>query len=269
MKKTKKIYLISDYTGELADRFTNALLRQFPDDRITVKRFNFVADTQAAHDIISALSPKDSVLFHTVLAKELKKAIASRSKEKGIPAFDLTGPPTDFMRRHLKTTPSWDAATIYRVNRDYDQRIGAIEFTMGHDDGTGGFNFNQADVILVGPSRSSKTPTSVYLATKGCRVANVPLIPEIGVSEALAKLKGDRRVIGFVISPKKLYEIRLNRMAELGTKGGHYTDLEAIRKETKWVAALYHKYRWKTIDVTERAIEETAALILKQISKRA
>jgi regulator of PEP synthase PpsR (kinase-PPPase family) len=261
----KKIYLISDSTGELGERFTNAILSQFPNDDIVLEKFSFVSGI----DEVKAIFPrtlKNSVLFHTVLSGELKRAIRKMAGERGVPAFDLTGPPADFVVRHLKATPVWDAHAIHRLDADYNKRINAIEFAIAHDDGAGEATFGKADVILVGPSRSSKTPVSMYLAVKGVRVANIPLIPEIGIPARLAQLKDGGRVFCFLIRPDKLFEIRRKRVPDLGTDAGAYSTLSGIRKELRWVESACRTHRWRTIDVTDRAIEETAVLILKQLS---
>ncbi|MBI2094717.1 MAG: kinase/pyrophosphorylase [Candidatus Omnitrophica bacterium] len=264
----KRIYLISDSTGELGARFTNALASQFPKARIAIERFNFVDSTKKISKIISGLSPQDSILFHTVLSKRLKQAIGAISRARGIHAFDLTGPPTDFMVKHLRSRPVWDVTAVHRINQDYHQRIDAIEFTMAHDDGMGPAGLDRAEIILVGPSRCSKTPTSVYLAIKGWRVANVPLIRGLGISQPLAALRKDPRVVGFIIRPEKLREVREKRAAELGTQPAGYTDLEEIYKEIKWAGEIYRRYEWRRIDITDRAIEETAAQILRVLPER-
>lgn len=261
----KKIYLISDSTGELGDRFTNALLTQFPKDKIQFKKFNFVTDAEDARKCLAKITIGESVLFHTVIDRKLKRSIEALGKKRGVPTFDLTGPPTDFLITNLKARPVWNVSVVHQMDEKYNRRVEAIEYAIEHDDGAGNEHFKGADAVLVGPSRSSKTPTSMYLATKGYNIANIPLIRELGEPAALASLSGDKRVIGFVITPEKLCQMRIKRTHELGTVPKAYTDLPEIRKELIWVRRLYEKYRWKTIDVTDRAIEETAALIMKHI----
>jgi len=268
MPAPKQIYLISDSTGELGARFVNALISQFPNDAIQIKRFNFITDEAEAKKAFTRITPTRSVLFHTVLSRDLKRTLSELSHQKKIAAFDLTGPATDFLIRHLKGRPVWNVSAIHPINEEYQRRINAIEFTIGHDDGAGSYSLRNADVILVGPSRSSKTPTSMYLAIKGYRVANVPLVQELDLTERLETLRGDGRVIAFVISPEKLHEVRLKRATELGASPSSYTDLAAIAKELRWCRQLYQRYDWKTIDVTDRAIEETAALVMRQIRPR-
>lgn len=268
MRTAKKIYLISDSTGELGDRFTNALLTQFPNDKIPFRKFNFVTDSKAAKKAFAKISPGGSVLFHTVIDKKLKKTIQLLGKSRGVPTFDLTGPPTEFLVKHLHARPVWDVSVIHRIDEQYDRRIEAIEFAIGHDDGAGTQDLKNADAILIGPSRSSKTPTSMYLATKGYRIANIPLVREIDQHEKLEPLKRDPRVTALLITPQKLCEVRLKRAAELGLVPKLYTDLQEIQREIIWIKRLYEKYQWKTLDVTDRAIEETAALIIKGIQER-
>ena len=266
-ENSNKIYLISDSTGELGNRFTNALMTQFPRDRIQFRKFNFVMDASDARKIFEKITPKRSVLFHTLIDRKLKKMIQDLSRKKGIEAFDLTGPPTDFLIKNLKVKPEWNVTAIHSINEEYHQRIEAIEYAIEHDDGAGNRDLKKADAILVGPSRSSKTPTSMYLATKGLKVANIPLIKELGEPEKLAFLEGDGRVFAFVLSADKLCEVRLKRARELGADPPGYTDLGEIRKELIWARRLYGKYGWQTIDVTDRAIEETAALIMRRLRR--
>src|SRR3989338_6271651 len=212
--KTKTIYLISDSTGELGERFTNALATQFPGDKIVLKKFNFVEDEAELEKVFSKISDHGSILFHTVLSRKLKKKIKTFGEGVNVPTFDLTGPPTDFMVKYLKVKPVWDIHSIHRVDDAYNMRIDAIEITINHDDGVGGLTLKRADAILVGPSRTSKTPTSIYLAIKGYRVANVPIVQSVDIFDNLTKLKNDPRVIGFVISPEKLQEVRFKRSEE-------------------------------------------------------
>ncbi|OIO38886.1 MAG: hypothetical protein AUJ72_01805 [Candidatus Omnitrophica bacterium CG1_02_46_14] len=265
--KKKYIYLISDSTGELGERFTNALITQFPNDEIVLEKFNFIDDETELQSAFSKITDKGSILFHTVVSKKLKKKIEVFGKEKKVPSFDLTGPPTDFMTKFLNVKPVWDIQSIHRIDAAYNKRIDAIEFTINHDDGVGGITLKHADAVLVGPSRTSKTPTSIYLATKGFSVANVPIVPVVGIPRDLALLKGDPKVIGFSITPSKLQEMRIKRAAGLGSNPKGYTDLDEIKKEIHWARQMYEAYGWETIDITGRAIEETAALIMKKIRK--
>lgn len=260
----KQIILISDSTGELGDRFTNALMTQFPKDRIAFKKFNFVTSEADLRRIFTLIKPAGSVLFHTLIDRGMKKKTEAAARRKRIPAFDLTGPPTEFLIKHLSVKPEWNVSVIHPTNKDYFRRVEAIEFTIEHDDGAGERELAKADIILVGPSRSSKTPTSMYLATKGFKVANIPLVQEIDQTAKFELLRGDKRVFGFVISPEKLCEIRLKRAAELGSSSGRYTEPAAIRKEVAWASGIYRRYGWRTVDVTERAIEETAAILMRQ-----
>lgn len=265
--KPKNIYLISDSTGELGERFTNALITQFPNDSISLTKFNFVEDEAGIAKALGEMHNHNSVLFHTVVSVELKNSIEEKAKKKKLPVFDLTGPPTDFLIRHLKTKPDWNAKAIHPIDDEYLRRVAAIEFTNNHDDGAGFSNLDQADIILIGPSRTSKTPTSIYLATKGFKVANIPITPQVNMMDDFEKIKGDRRVIGFSIMPEKLVEVRLKRKREWGEVPGGYVDLETIHQEIKWAKGIYRKFEWRVIDITDRAIEETAALILKKLKE--
>lgn len=265
----KKVYLISDSTGELGERFVNALATQFPEDRLVLEKYNFVQEKKDVERVFSKIaSSKNVVLFHTALSKDLKRLIEGTSKARKIPTFDLTGPPTDFLIDNLGVKPLWDVQKLHLTNQEYEKRIEAIEFTIDHDDGAGEKTVRHADAILAGPSRASKTPTSMYLAMKGCKTANIPLIRSNGEPAFLSKLKDDPRVYGFIISPAKLLEMRRKRVGDLGSEPAAYIDLREISREVVWCKEIYLKYGWKTIDVTDRAIEETAAIVLKDLVRK-
>ncbi len=269
MPPKKRICLISDSTGELGERFINALITQFPDDKLSIDKHNFIQTvTEAKKTIEGIRHPSgNTILFHTVLSKELKKAIETQCKKHAIASFDLTGPPTQFMIDHLKVSPVWDIESIHRIDDAYDKRIDAIEFTIAHDDGAGQGDILKADAILVGPSRVSKTPTSIYLALKGFRIANIPLIEELGEPQGLSKLKNNKKVFGLNIDPLILRDFRLKRAVQMGSEPANYVDSRVVGKEILWARRLYEKYGWKTIDVSNRAIEETAAHIMKEIGR--
>lgn len=261
------IYLISDSTGELGERFTNAIVSQFPNHKIKLTKFSYIENKPDLLAALGKLKPNHCALFHTVVAKDLKMTIKKECKRKKIAEFDLTGPPSDFLIKHFKLKPVWNPKTLHQFNEEYQKRVTAIEFTTNHDDGLSSDRLHGADVILVGPSRTSKTPTSIYLAIKGYRVANIPITPVVGVPESLKNLKSDPRVFGLMIEADKLQEVRKRREKELGTSVLGYTDLEEIYKEIEWARKLYRQFDWKVIDVTKRAIEETAAQIMRAVHK--
>ncbi len=266
-RKTR-IYLLSDSTGELAERFTNALITQFPSSQFVLEKFNFIENPLQVLGVLQQVEEDGKrILFHTVLSPKLKSFIERECRKRGVPSYDLTGPPTDFMAKNFHAKPVWNLRSIHRMDEAYDKRIDAIEFTMSHDDGAGEATIQRAQIILVGPSRTSKTPTSIYLALKGYRVANISLIEQVGDMPVLSRIEGDPRVIAFAIDPLKLREVRLVRATEFGSQADNYTDLRAISREVNWARELYRKYRWKTVDVTHRAIEETAAIVMRSIER--
>lgn len=266
--RAKHVCLISDSTGELGERFVNALVTQFPNERIALRKHMFVDSPEIVAKVFDRIPAEvPAIVFHTVISKELKASIETQSRRRGLPSFDLTGPAADFIAKHFKAKPIWNVTTLHRVNEDYQKRIQAIEYTLGHDDGAGENTLNKADVILLGPSRVSKTPTCVYLAMKGYLAANIPLIQDLGEPAALSRLKQDRRVIGLYLDPTTLTDVRHKRTAELGTNPEGYAELRRVGREIAWVRQLYGRYGWKTIDTTHRAIEETAAMIMRLVRK--
>ncbi|MCG3176629.1 MAG: putative pyruvate, phosphate dikinase regulatory protein [Candidatus Omnitrophica bacterium] len=267
-RRPKHVCLISDSTGELGERFVNALVTQFPGERITLRKHMFVDSAGTIAKVLDSIpAGTTAIVFHTVIPKELKASIEAQSRQRGLPSFDLTGPAADFIAEHFKAEPVWNVTTLHRVNEDYEKRIQAIEYTLEHDDGAGESTLKKADVILLGPSRVSKTPTCVYLAMKGYRAANIPLIQELGEPAVLAGLKNDHRVVGLYLDPTTLADVRHKRTAELGTNPEGYTELRRVGREISWVRQLYDRYGWKTIDTTHRAIEETAAMVMRLVRK--
>lgn len=265
--KPQLLVLISDSTGDLGERFLRAMITQFPKGAFILRVFSFVQRPSDLPVIFDALHGDKPIIFHTVLFAEFKKHIAAIAKKEKCPVYDLTGNAMDFLERtsNLKGAP--DALALHELNQEYEQRINSLDFTVGHDDGLNTRSLREAQIVLLGVSRTSKTPTSIYLAYKGFRTANIPLIKGMTLPPELLE-SSHPGVVGLTIDPEKLREIRIRRAHHDRIPGDSYTDHETIVDEVRWARALFTKLGCPVVDVTNHAVEETAALVLKALHLR-
>ncbi len=258
----KHIALLSDSTGDLGERMIRALISQFPSGSFTFRVYRFIATLQDLKKILASLSKDRPTLFHTVIHPDFKKAILAFSKKHKLNGFDMTGKAMEFLEKSsgLKSKP--DLKNLHELNQEYERRIAALSFTVGHDDGLNPVTISEADIVLLGVSRTSKTPTSIYLANRGYKVANIPLVPGNVLPDTLKKILR-RHVVGLTVDPEKLREIRLRRSQEEKIPVSDYSDLRKISQELSSAEQLFSELKCPVIDVTHRAVEETAALVLK------
>ena len=265
MKNTYQIYLISDSTGETLDRIFLALKAQFKKFDYKIHQYSF---TRTENQILKILDiskkQKNSIILYTIVDNGLAKFLTQESNKTKIPCFgvldDLIISFSKFLHQEASHIPSGQHA----LNEEYYDRIEAIQFTMNHDDGNSTEDIEKSDIILLGVSRTGKTPTSIYLANKGLRTSNIPLVNENSIPETLKKNPKDSCIIGLMTEAERLVEVRKNRMNTLKeTESTDYINLEKIRKEVEDAKKTFKKYGWPTIDMTRKSIEETAASILK------
>ncbi len=264
---TKHIILLSDSTGDLGERMVRALITQFPKDSFTFRVYSFISTPLDLEKIFRSVQKDKPILFHTVVHKELKKVIELYAKKHKFHSYDLTGKALGFLEKAAHLTSKANLTTLHELNQEYDQRISALSFTVGHDDGLNPETLQQADIVLIGVSRTSKTPTSIYLANKGFKVANIPLVAELPFPDAIKPLLR-RRTVGLTIDALKLREIRLRRAQQEKIPGLDYSDLNRINKELFISQNLFLELGCPVVDVTHHAIEETAALVLKKLHLR-
>lgn len=255
------VYVLSDSTGNLARHMLTAFLTQFPRDAFRTHYKGFIQTDTHVREAFEEVRAAPGLVVHAVLSAELKQTIQARSRELNVPVCDLTGPFVEFLSRESGITPDVSYRRLHDVDEIYRRRIDALEFTLAHDDGLGLETIEDADVVLVGVSRTSKTPTSIYLAQQGYRVANVSLALEVEPPQQLVRL-APRKVVSLVIDPQQLAEIRTRRQASWHMATTSYSDLEHVKAEMAWARRLYGRQGWPILDVTDQAIEETAARIL-------
>jgi regulator of PEP synthase PpsR (kinase-PPPase family) len=265
MSNTYQIYLISDSTGETLDRIFLALKAQFLNIKYKVHSYSFTrTENQILKILEDAKKNPNSIILYTIVDNSLAKYLANVSEDKNIPCFGVLGNLILNFSKILNQKATHEPSGQHILNEEYYDRIEAIQFTMNHDDGNLINEVDKSDIILVGVSRTSKTPTSIYLANKGFKTSNIPLVNEKSLPESLKKNPQMACVIGLSTEPERLADLRKNRMNSLKeTENIQYTDLESIKKEVLEAKKTFQKYKWPLIDVTRKSVEETAASIIK------
>ncbi len=265
MTDTYQIYLISDSTGETLDRIFTAIKAQFKNINYKINTYSFTRTENQIFKILSeAERDKKSIILYSIVDSNLAKYLANISSEKKIPCFGVLGDLILSFSKLLNQKASHEPSGQYALNDEYYGRIAAIQFTMSHDDGNLVKEIDKSDIILLGVSRTSKTPTSIYLANKGFKTSNIPLVNEDSIPKKLKENPKIACVVGLNTEPERLVDIRKNRMNTLKeTENKSYTSLEKIKKEVEEAKNTFKKYKWPSIDVTRKSVEETAASIIK------
>ena len=265
MSNTHQIYLISDSTGETLDRVFLATKAQFKNIEYEVKSYFFTrTENQVVKIIDEAKKNKNPIILYTIVDSSLAKFLANKSDEKKIPCFGVLGNLILSFSKLLNQQASHIPSGQHALNEEYYERIEAIQFTMNHDDGNMVEELDKSDLILLGVSRTSKTPTSIYLANKGFKTSNIPLVNERSIPESLKKDPKMACVVGLTAEAERLVDIRKNRMMTLKERENTiYTDIKKIKEEVDEAKKTFAKYKWPTIDVTRKSVEEVAASIIK------
>ena len=265
MNNTYQIYLISDSTGETLDRIFLAIKAQFKNINYKVHSYSF---TRTENQILKILSDAEnhtnSVILYTVVNNDLAKYLANISDDKKIPCFGILGDLILSFSKLLNQKASNLPSGQHVLNDEYYNRIEAIQFTMNHDDGNLIKEIDKSDIILLGVSRTSKTPTSIYLANKGFKTSNIPIVNNNSIPKILTENPKISCIIGLNTEPERLVDLRKNRMNSLKeTENKTYTNLDKIKKEVEQAKNTFKKYKWPMIDVTRKSVEETAASVIK------
>ncbi|HLL90097.1 MAG TPA: pyruvate, phosphate dikinase/phosphoenolpyruvate synthase regulator, partial [Tepidisphaeraceae bacterium] len=210
------------------------------------------------------VASRPGIVLHAVVSQEMKRDVAARAAAAGLPCMDLTGNLVEFLSAASGVHPTPDRRRLHDVDAAYRRRIGAIEFTLAHDDGLGLDTLHEADVVLVGVSRTSKSPTSIYLAQQGYKVANVSLAHQVEPPPQIMQLRR-QKVAALYINPATLSEIRSRRQAGWRMETTDYNRVEAVEREVAWSRQLFRRMGWEALDVTNQAIEETAGRIVERL----
>ena len=265
MSNTYQIFLISDSTGETLDRIFLSLKAQFQNINYKVNSYSFTrTENQILKILEDAEKNSNAIILYTIVDNNLAKYLANVSEDKKIPCFGVLGNLILNFSKILNQKATHEPSGQHILNEEYYDRIEAIQFTMNHDDGNLINEIDKSDIILVGVSRTSKTPTSIYLANKGFKTSNIPLVNENSLPEKLKQNPNITCVVGLSTEPERLADLRKNRMNSLReTENIKYTDLENIKKEVLDAKKTFQKFKWPLIDVTRKSVEETAASIIK------
>ena len=264
MKNTHQIYLISDSTGETLDRIFMALKAQFNNFNYELNQFSFTRTENQIYTILKEAKKKESpIILYTVVNSSLAKFLAQEANKMQIPCFGVLGDLILNFSKILNQKATHEPSGQHVLDEEYYKRIEAIQFTMNHDDGNQTENILESDIILIGVSRTSKTPTSIYLANKGLKTSNIPLVNDMSIPLDIINSK-KLCVVGLVTEAERLFDIRRNRLNSLKeNEASDYTDIEKIRDEVERSKKIFKKNKWPTIDVTRKSVEETAASIIK------
>ncbi len=268
MKKEIIVYSISDSLGGTSQKLLSAVTAQYPEIIFNNSyRFPFVNQEEELLEILSDAIKDDALVISTLVNSQLSSVAREFSESNGLAYIDLMHPFFEIIQEKTGTSPIEVPGTLHRLDSDYFKKISAIEFAVKYDDVKAPQGFLDADLVLLGVSRTSKTPLSIYLANKGYKVANLPLIPEVPLPQVLEKVDS-RRLIGLICEPEKLMKIRSNRLDSLGlTQETSYTDLEKIYQELDYSKKVFKQYRAQVINMTDKSIEETAFLIEERLKK--
>ena len=265
MNNTFQIYLISDSTGETLDRIFLALKAQFNNVQYKIHSYSFTrTENQVLKILENAKKNENSIIIYTIVDNALAKFLVNRSENIGLPCFGVLGNLILSFSKLLNQKASHEPSGQHVLNEEYYKRIEAIQFTMNHDDGNLLNDVIKSDIILLGVSRTSKTPTSIYLANKGYKTSNIPLINENSIPKILKDKPKISCVVGLNTEAERLVDIRKNRMNSIKEKNNKdYTKIENIQKEVNIAKKTFQKYGWPAIDVTRKSVEETAASVIK------
>lgn len=248
---------------------TRAALVQYDQMDINIVRCKNVRTEAQVESIINEAFEKQGIILHTVVSPSMRNKIRELASEKGLLSVDLLGPLLNALDRYFGVHSEGEAGLLRTVDERYYRRVEAIEYTVKHDDGKCLTDLNEADIILVGVSRTSKTPLSIFLSHKGWKVANIPLVLDTPLPKELFEVD-QRKIVGLIIDADSLMRIRRNRLEKFNQDpGGEYASLNYIEKEIQYAQEIFRKNRrWPVFNVTERALEETAAEITRIITAR-
>ncbi|MDI6823895.1 MAG: pyruvate, water dikinase regulatory protein [Bacillota bacterium] len=257
------VFVVSDSLGETAELVARAAAIQFDSHRMEFVRVPYVEDARVLAGVFEHARTRPSLLVYTLVRPDLRQLVEQESRRLGIPAVDVLGPLLEAMEKVAGFPPRLQPRLIRQLDEAYFRRIEAVEFAVKYDDGRDLRGLGRADLVLLGVSRTSKTPVSLYLAQRGYKVANVPLVPEIPLPEELLALPRGK-VVGLTIAPECLCAIRSERVRTMGLNGpARYADPDRVRDELAYAREVFRRLGCPVVDVTHRAVEETANRVLE------
>ncbi|UOQ94712.1 kinase/pyrophosphorylase [Halobacillus shinanisalinarum] len=268
MNEKEIVYVVSDSVGETAELMVKAVTSQFNGADVEIQHISYVEGIQDLNNVLAVAKYSNSIIAYTIVIPALKQYLDQKAREQGIIAVDLMNPLMEAFIEKFHKVPERQPGLMRKLDDNYFRRVEAIEFAVKYDDGQDIRGIKHADIVLVGVSRTSKTPLSMYLAHKRFKVANIPLVPEINPPDELFDIPKSK-CVGLVITPDKLNEIREERLKSLGlTTHANYANLERILEELDYSETIMKRIGCPIINVSNKAVEETADLILAMLKKR-
>ncbi|MBU5365028.1 kinase/pyrophosphorylase [Enterococcus devriesei] len=266
MKKSVPLYMISDSVGETSLKLVNAVTAQFPTVEFDLSyRFPFTKDEAELKNILGDALKDSAVVVTTLVSDNLSQIVSDFGERTGLQYINLMAPFMDIVHQKTGVAPLKQAGVVHKLNKEYFDRVAAIEFAVKYDDGKDAKGFLEADLVLLGISRTSKTPLSMYLANSRLKVANLPLIPEVPLPEQIKNVPKEK-IIGLVIEPDVQQKIRTSRLASLGLdENSRYANIDRIKEEVDYALGVYDELGAFTLDVTNKSIEEAATLICEHL----
>lgn len=262
------VFAISDATGKTCEIVINAALSQFKTTRIILKTISNVRTLEQIDEIIQKAVAVDGIIIYTMVSTELRQKLSELGRLHAVPTVDILGPVLTRFSDFLEISPLAQPGLFRQLDSDYFKRIEALDFTIKHDDGIGLSTLDQAEIVILGVSRTTKTPVSIYLSYRGWKVANIPLILNYNIPEEVFDIDQDK-IIGLTINPHRLHLYRMERQSKLNDQDlGDYTNPDYIKKEVAYGLQLYQKNNWPIVNVTFKSIEETATDIMRIIFSR-
>ncbi|NBU26689.1 MAG: kinase/pyrophosphorylase [Caulobacteraceae bacterium] len=260
------VHLVSDSTGETLNAMARAVCARFTDTLPIEHIYALVRSPRQMERVLDEIAAAPGIVMHTIAERDLRTALEDGCRALEMPCIAPLDPVMASMSRYLGVAISARVGAQHALDNDYFDRMEALNYAIGHDDGQGVQDLSLADVVLVGVSRTSKTPTCIYLAHRGIRAANIPLVPHMPAPEQLLGLK-KTLVVGLITSPDRLVQIRRNRLLSLKEdRGSDYADVDQVRQEIIYARRLFERHGWPVIDVTRRSVEETAAGIINLLN---
>ncbi len=263
----KIIYAISDSLGETAESVARATASQFDQEEIDIIRIPYINSESQIDNVVQEAAGGHHVICHTIVSPMLRQYLHNKAQQMGVEAVDIMGPVLSAVSTVAETKPRLTAGMIHKLDQEYFKKVEAIEFAVKYDDGKNPQGFEKADIVIIGVSRTSKTPLSMFLAYKKIKAANLPLVPEVPLPEELFKIPS-KHIVGLVIDPYKLNNIRSERLRTMGLTGeANYATVARIEEELEYAKAVMRRVHCPILDVTNKSIEETASFVMQIIDR--
>lgn len=262
------VYVVSDSVGETAELVVKAASSQFRERSIDIRRIPYVEDRNMIDEIVSSAKGDHALIAFTLVIPGIKQYLIETAKREQVAIVDILGPMMLEMERNFQQKPRFEPGLVHTLDENYFRRVEAVEFAVKYDDGRDPRGIERADIVLIGVSRTSKTPLSQYLANKRLKVANVPIVPEVKPPEELFQVPVEK-CFGLRAEPDKLNHIRRERLKALGlNSSANYANIRRINEELRFFDEIVNRLGCEVIDVSNKAVEETANLILSEYRKR-